>query len=106
MLLLIILGWLIYYNIRLAKKKGKNPISWGIFTFLGFFLSYAILGSIYVAIIYKGPITREGLEAYLMKEPLVATMLLAIGIGGALLVRFILEKSKGTQNKQQDQNLF
>lgn len=94
MLILFLLGFLIYYNIRLAKKKGQNPILWGIITFFGFFLAYALLGSIYIAIIYKGPITREALEAYLQREPMVVMMLTAIGVGGVLLVRYILEKKK------------
>ncbi|MEO6831605.1 MAG: hypothetical protein ABI378_04860 [Chitinophagaceae bacterium] len=94
MLILFLLGILIYSNIRIAKKKGLNPLLWGVITFIAFFLSYALLGSIYIAAIYKGPVTRDALEVYLTKEPMAVLILTTIGVGGVLLVRYILEKKK------------
>ena len=92
MLLLLLLALLIYTNVRLAKSKGKNPILWGIITFVAFFMSYCLLGTIYLAIVYKGPLERAALTSYLEHEPLAVIMLSMLGIGGVLLVRFILER--------------
>jgi hypothetical protein len=96
MLLLLLLALLIYTNVSLAKKKGKNPIVWGIVTFFAFFISYCVLGVIYLAIIYKGPWNQESLNSYLRNEPLAIAMLSMLGVGGVLLVRFLLERSKGS----------
>lgn len=94
MLVIFLLGLMVYFNVRLAKTKGQNPLLWGILSVVAFFIFYALLGSIYIAIIYKGPVTREALEAYLLREPMVAAMLAAIGVGGVLFVRFVLERKR------------
>src|SRR6187455_2935681 len=96
MLLLLLLALLIYTNVRLAKSKGKNPIVWGIGTFVAFLISYCLLGTVYLALVYKGPLTREYLTIYLTNEPLAQVMLSMLGVAGVLLVRFILERSKGS----------
>ena len=95
MLFLLLLALLIYTNVSLAKKKGKNPVIWGIVTFFAFFVSYMVLGVIYVAIIYKGPWNNAALTAYLTHEPLANTMLAMLGVGGVLIVRYVLERGKG-----------
>ena len=96
MLLLLLLALLIYTNVRLAKSKGKNPIVWGIVTFVAFLTAYLLLGTVYLAIVYKGPLNREALTTYLTNEPLAVIMLSMLGVGGVLLVRFILERAKGS----------
>src|SRR6186997_2911998 len=95
MLLLLLLALLIYTNVRLAKSKGKNPVVWGIVTFVAFLTFYCMLGTVYLAIVYKGPFDRESLTSYLEHRPLAVIMLSMLGIGGVLLVRFILERGKG-----------
>ncbi len=92
MLPLLLLALMIYANSRLARKKGLNPIVWGAVTFVAFFLAYLLLGSIYVMMIYKGPLTRESLQSWLLSSPLTQIMLAMLGVGGFLLVRFLLER--------------
>ncbi len=94
LLLLLLLGLIIYTNARLAKKKGKNPVLWGVISLVAFFVSYAMLGVLYISFVYKGPYNQEAMKAYLMNEPLTVLMLLMLGVGGMLVVRFILERSK------------
>src|SRR5256885_1456786 len=94
MLFLLLLVLLVYMNTRLARKKGLNPLLWGLITLLAFFVFYCILGSIYIAVIYKGPLTREALTAWVLQSPLSVMMLVMLGIGGTLVVRFILERKK------------
>ena len=97
MFFLFLLFLLVYMNARLARKKGLNPILWGFITLLAFFVFYCILGSIYIGIIYKGPITREALTAWIFESPLSIIMLMMLGIGGTLVVRFILERKKAVE---------
>lgn len=94
LLLLLLLVFLIYSNVRLARKKGKNPVIWGLISLAAFLVFYGMLGGIYISIVYKGPVAREAVQAYLMKEPLAMTMLIMLGIGGVLLVRYLLERNK------------
>ena len=61
----------------------------------GFFLSFFLFSIIYIVFIYKGSHEPEVLKSHLNNEPLTAIMLLMLGIGGMLAVRFILERSKG-----------
>jgi hypothetical protein len=96
MLLLLLLALLIYTNVSLAKKKGKNPVVWGIVTFFAFFVSYCVMGAIYMAIIYKGPWNNDAITVYLRNEPLAVAMLSMLGVGGVLLVRYVLERGKGS----------
>ena len=98
MLLLLVVGALIYLNARLALKKGRNPYIWGFVSFIAFFVAYGILGYFYLSSIYSGPFTRESVETYLMNEPLSLMMMVMLGIGGMLLVRFILERLAPQQN--------
>ena len=57
-------------------------------------MSYILLGSVYIAIIYKGPLTRDALMSYFMDKPLVVTMVLLLGVAGVLIVRYFLERSR------------
>ena len=94
MLPILLLALMVYVNARLARKKGLNPIAWGAVTFAAFFLAYLLLGSFYVMMIYKGPLTREALQSWLMASPLTQVMLAMLGVGGFLLVRYVLERKK------------
>jgi ABC-type multidrug transport system permease subunit len=94
MLILLLLGLLIYTNMQLAKKKGKNQWVWALITFVAFFAAYTILGGTYLSIVYKGQINREAVTSYLLNSPLVQLLLMMFGVGGVLLVRYILERSK------------
>ncbi len=94
MLFLLLLVLLVYMNARLARKKGLNPILWGFISVVAFFAFYCVVGSLYISAIYKGPVTREALTAWIMQSQLSQAMLAMIGVGGTLLVRFILERKK------------
>lgn len=93
-MLLLPLVLMVFLNARLARVKGRNSYLWGFITFLAFFAAYAVLGSIYVAMIYKGPLTKEALTAWLGQSIITQVMLMMIGIGGTLIVRFILERKE------------
>jgi len=92
MLLLFVVGFMIYLNARLAGKKGRNQFLWGFISLLAFFVFYAVLGLIYLSSIYSGALTKEALSAFLISQPLSLMMMVMLGIGGMLLVRFILER--------------
>jgi len=96
MIILLLLALLIYSNVRLAMKKGKNPVLWGVLTFIGFLLGLMVLGTMYMQMVYTGGLTRPEMEAYFLREPLSATMICMLGVGGSLIIRLILERSKGS----------
>lgn len=93
MLLFFLLGLLIYTNARLATKKGKNPFVWGLITLVAFLLAFGILGGSYLTAVYNGPVTPEAIAQYYVENPLVITIMVMLGIGGVLLVRYILERT-------------
>lgn len=94
---LLIIGILIYLNVRLALAKGRNPYTWGFLSLLGFFAALFTVLLVYLLAIYDGPI--NGPEAskmavtHLTQKPLTSLMIEMLGVGGMLLVRFILERS-------------
>ncbi len=94
LLFILILLMLALPNAMLARKKGHNPFIWGLLSILGFFVAYFFVGGTYFAIVYKGAMTEEAVTAWVMKKPLIALLMFLIGIGGVLLVRFILERQK------------
>lgn len=103
-MLLILVGaiLLIYLNARLAARKGRNPYVWGLISLLAFFVFYALLGGIYLLSVFKGTIDpnlpqaqmQESVKNFLLSEPLTFMMMLMLGIGGMLVVRYILERAK------------
>jgi hypothetical protein len=99
MILLFLIGIFVYLNANLAKKKGLNPLLWGFITVVAFFAAFMLLGGIYVSFVYSGPLTQEAMKQYLGDNILVAWTIILLGIGGTLLVRFILERTKGGTRK-------
>lgn len=92
---LIIIVVLVYFNLRLARQKGHNQLLWGLLTLLGYFLIGGIVGAIYVMATYKGTLEPEALMAYiraLQSDVPKSLLLLMFSIGGALFIRFILER--------------
>lgn len=81
-------------NARLARRQGRNGLLWGFLSIVGFFAAYFFVGGTYFSIVYKGAMTREAVTAWVMEQPLIAVLMFLFGIGGVLLVRFILEKQK------------
>ena len=81
-------------NAMLARKKNQSPLLWGFLSILAFFLTYVFVGGAYFSMVYKGAMTQEAVSAWVMEKPLVALMMFLFGIGGILLMRFILERKK------------
>jgi cytochrome bd-type quinol oxidase subunit 2 len=94
MLLLFLVGIFVYLNANLAKKKGLNPLLWSLLTIVAFFAAMLLLGTVYISLVYNGPMTQEAMKQYMEGNLLVVWTLIFLGIGGTLLVRFILEKTK------------
>jgi hypothetical protein len=100
MFFLFLLGILVYLNSNLAKKKGLSPVLWGVITVVAFFAAFMVLGTIYVSLIYNGQYTREAMMTYFESRPLVGYTIILLGVGGTLLVRFILERTKGSTGRE------
>lgn len=92
MFFLLLIALLVYTNATLARKKGLNPTLWGVISVFGFFAAYLLLGGIYISAVYKGPYTSDAVKAWAFNSPLEVLMMFMLGIGGMLVVRFILEK--------------
>ncbi len=92
-LFLLILGFLIYSNARLAASKGRNPAAWVLISIVAYFISYAFLATFYLALVYKGEYTQEALISYLQNNPMTGLLVVLLGISGVLGVRYYLEKS-------------
>jgi hypothetical protein len=94
MLLALLLALLIYTNVRLAVVKGLNPWTWGVISLVAFIIAYLLLGSAYFFLVYKGPLNPDAARAWAEQYPLKAILMLMLGIGGVLIVRFILERKQ------------
>ena len=90
---LLLLCLMAYPNARLAQNKGRNPFAWGLLSLAAFFFAYCLFGSVYLTIVYPGPFTREAVMNWAKASPLPAFTMFLLGIGGILLVRYILERS-------------
>ena len=83
------------YNARLAKKAGQNAIVWGIITIILYLFIAFIAGGILIVNKFKGRIAdlmNPETIAVIQKDIVLQFSIIAFGIGGALLVRFILER--------------
>jgi hypothetical protein len=87
----LLVVFLAYKNNLLAKRKGQNSIVWVFITILAFFIGEIIGGMIMLLLFYKGEYTIEGLQAF-MTNPVRMLILPAAGMGGYLLIRYILER--------------
>lgn len=94
LLLVLILVLLAIPNAMLARKKGLSPVLWGFLSIVGFFATYLVVGGTYFSLVYKGAMTQEAVTAWVVAKPLIALLMFLFGIGGVLLVRFILERQK------------
>lgn len=91
---LLVVGILAFLNARLALKKGRNPYAWGFLSLFAFFVAFITVGCLYFFMLYDGALTREAMQAYMEQNILTAVMMEMLGVGGMLLVRFILERSR------------
>lgn len=81
-----------YRNAQLAKRKGQNTVIWVIITLVAFFISYMIGFMLMVTMFYHGPLEQNALIAFMLDHPLLVVTIMFFGLGGYLLIRYILEK--------------
>lgn len=98
---LVLIGYLIYKNSIIARVKGKNAFIWGLLTFIAIFFAEALGMLMLVSFFYPQYIgvadvskSRE-LADIISGNFLHSLFVLFCGLGGYLLVRFILERTKG-----------
>lgn len=81
-----------YRNALLAKQKGQNTVVWVLITLAAFLVAYMIGAVALVSVLYKGPYEQTAMMEYLQTHPLLVTTVMFFGLGGYLLIRYILEK--------------
>jgi quinol-cytochrome oxidoreductase complex cytochrome b subunit len=98
MLPLLLLILVIFTNARLASSKGLNPFLWTLISLVAFSLAYLFLGGIYLVMVYKGAYTKPAIEAWVQQNPLSVLFMLMLGVGGMLVVRYIIERNPGKRS--------
>lgn len=101
---LILITW---FNMKLAKQKNHNQLLWAFLTVIGYFLIGFFLTTIYILLIYKGPMEQEAMQAFvfnLKNEPLKLMLITLFMVGGGLLMRFILERIPANPSRDNLQN--
>ncbi len=93
LVLILVLALLALPNALLARRQQRSPMLWGFLSIVGFFIAYFLLGGTYFAIMYKGAMTQEAVTAWVLERPLMAFMMMLLGVAGVLAVRFILERT-------------
>lgn len=86
-----------YQNAKLAKRKGQNTVVWVFITIITFFLTYGIGAGVLVSIMYDGPLEQAALTQFIETHPVMYVTVFFLGIGGYLLVRYILERMPDTK---------
>jgi len=84
-----------YFNSKLARRKGLPSGRWGLFTVLAM-LGGILIGSMVIYSTYRGPVDFNSVQSFLMQNPLKVFTVYALEIGGALLIRYIIERKPGT----------
>lgn len=87
---ILLCGFLSYNIAKLAKLKGQNAVVWVIITIAAFFMFF--FASSFVMFFVKQPITVQDFTLYLSQNMMAYFTLDFVGMGGYLLVRYILEK--------------
>lgn len=81
-----------YQNAQIAKRKAQNTVVWVIITIVSYFVFYTIGAGILVALKYNGPLEQTAMTKFLLDHPLMVITFMFFGLGGYLLVRYILER--------------
>lgn len=92
----------IFSNTGLAAQKGQSPARWGFYTLLAFFVAAMVFGGIYLYATYNGSLTPEGMKAYgkAVQEDTMKSLIVAVlGLGGALFVRYRLQRLPDIEKK-------
>ncbi|RYD57152.1 MAG: hypothetical protein EOP56_10150 [Sphingobacteriales bacterium] len=88
----ILCALLSYNNGQLARRKGQNVVVWVLITIVAFFLAYVIGAMVLVALFYDGPFTQDALQQFMTANPLRLLTYVFTGIGGYMLIRYLLER--------------
>lgn len=105
MFFLLICIFFAYRNGLLAKQKGQNTVVWVIISIVAFFIAYIAGTLLMVALFYRGPIdpsARQALESFLTGNPIRVLSLMMSGIGGYLLIHYILSRMPDVPNSGND----
>lgn len=111
--------YLAYRNSLLAKIKGQNPIVWVLLTIASYFMGYVIGGVVVLMILIndglitltdvsKNPQAMDGMAKQITQalgdKPIHLISMELFGIGGYLLIRFLLERMPDKVNKLPENN--
>lgn len=105
MFLLLLIGYLIYRNAQLANAKDKNMFLWGLLTFIAIFITEGI-GMVIIMLGYypefaamqdpgKSQQVARSISEAISNNMLQSSFIMFCGVGGYLLIRYILERSAG-----------
>jgi hypothetical protein len=112
---IIIIGFLSYRNGVRAKTKGQNPILWGLATFVAYVITMMIGIMVVIANFCKDTINlaqfssldiksrevaRQQLIQVFQANPLHMLTIELFGVGGYLLVRYILDRKPGKKETE------
>lgn len=92
--------FLSYRNAQLAKLKGQNTVVWVILTVVSYLVAYTISAVALVLLLYSGPRTPEGLAEMLESKPLLMVTFMFFGIGGYMIIRYILERMPNVDQEE------
>lgn len=87
---------LVIFNTQLAKKKNHSAGLWAFLTVVGYLVVGTMLTFVYLILTFKGKFEMEEVRQYVLQvqsDPLKALLITLFGVGGGLLIRFILEKT-------------
>jgi hypothetical protein len=106
-LVIFLIVYMAYRNGLIAKLKGKNQVLWVLLTLVAFWMFASLGGFIVLQILIStGQINANDYKAasetadklndlltpFLISNPIHIITIMAFGMGGYLLVRYILEK--------------
>jgi len=106
-LVIFLIVYMAYRNGLIAKLKGKNQVLWVLLTLVAFWMFASLGGFIVLQILIStGQINATDYKAasetadklndlltpFLISNPIHIITIMAFGMGGYLLVRYILEK--------------
>ncbi|RYD51315.1 MAG: hypothetical protein EOP52_09940 [Sphingobacteriales bacterium] len=91
---------LVFTNVNLARRKGKNPLVWGILSLVAFFVTAILFGGLYMAAGYQGPLDQQALREYMQafsQDFTKSLLVLMFGVGGGLIVHYYLSRQPDAQ---------
>lgn len=78
-------------NSRIARRKGLSPAPWVLITIVAM-VTGMFIGAFIVMLTYRGPLQIGSVQKFLLDNPLKVITFYVLEAGGALLVRYILER--------------